>query len=1028
MSLLKFIHHIVYTCLPVLALWGLPVASTAQGPVQYRYQSELAALEGSIIFTSKGEGWAVYSLGSYLSRFNGVTWTHYDLRSLNLPTGLNYLGENERGVWFISDMLNPVLVCYTEEGAWEQYPAPGKSVSMDHTNGNIISADSSFYLHTLSPRSKQFVRAAHPAWIRKDTAESFSQYYTKSGACVEYIKTEMDGSGTYKIRYGEGFRQVFEVDNITFTPSYLNTDDMRGIFPKGEQFFWLAKGKYHPISIHLPDGQRGRIVELAFISRRRDDKRTGFHETGLIVESPDTRVRYLYAMSPEGRSQLLLTHLARDHYSFFSQDTKGQWWYGSSTGIIRTDHTKLAFDQSNPDMVSGLHAIAEDAQGRIWLGGYNDGGWFSVFERDRLSRRQFEAHSLSILPGTYRNKQGVLYFFAEGDHGLYALKDGQFRGVNLQGIAGIPLMGYYFKPLSNGKVGMGLVMRGLGIAEERNGTFTGIKTIQAAQGMQLTKVHTIAEDARGRLWLGHANQGIAIYDTHRDTAVTWLSAAEYPFRLSAISSHIDDKGALWLGAENGLFQLPNAADFDYDRDNLFEAVQKVVLPGADSSLVSFLAATGDYLIVGTKTGIYFFDKKYHGDRPRIFTLLYGKDISGSGSEQNAVLLDSKGFLWAGTHEGALRIDLARLAFDTSLTSLYLDRFTAGDAEIRFSGSHIGKLPAKKRNITFSFLPSGNTFLKDDLYFDITVINSRGDTLFNRIQTKERTGEMPYLPQGDYTLHVTAYKHNIISGQAVWEFTIPRLPSENPWVLAGMALVVLGIPFTYLYLKKRHQVELEKSRRERDGLQIRVLASFLNPHFINNTLHWVQSRYRKDPDTATIIGRLSENVYHLYKNTQAGKAYHPLSKELEIVQNYLIIQQLRFGEGSFQVALDLPKESANPNVPAMLLQIHAENAIEQGIRNRKGANHFLLSVKMEQDGCHIVIEDNGCGRLLTNDPSASGRKGSTAVMADLISLFNRYNRRPLTVRYEDHIFSDTDGKRYGTRVHFFIPDNYNYELS
>jgi hypothetical protein len=693
-------------------------------------------------------------------------------------------------------------------------------------------------------------------------------------------------------------------------------------------------------------------------------------------------------------------------------------------------------------MVNGLHTIVEDRQGRIWMGGYGGIGGFSVFDGKTLKRKVFTDGSIRIMPGAMMSKSGTLYFISEYEDGLLAIKDGQLKTAKQLKLGN--LIGYYATQISDGRIAIGLASKGLGLVTETNGLPASVRIIGKEKGLRLDNVLSITEDRAGRLWMGRISQGIALYDPVRDTAVTWLRSPEEPNSVGTISACLNDDGSIWFGGHNSLYRLHAPHQFDFLGKNVFDSLEKMPLPGNDTTTVFFLQNTPRYLVAGSQQAVYFLDKNYPGEQPRIFTLQYGTDLPGGGSEQNAVLLDSRGFLWVGTQEGAVRIDLRLLRFDTSATSLRLAAFSAGGEEVLLTDGQIGSLPAKKRNIRFAFSPSGNSFLKDDLFFDIAVVNAQGDTLFWRSQTKERSGEMPYLPKGKYTLHVTAYKHNVVSGQAAWAFAVPGLLSENPWFWAALALLALGIPFTFIYLKKRHQAELEKSKRERDALQIRALSNFFNPHFINNALHWVQSRYRKDADTATIVGRLSENVDHLFANTQSGKAYHPLSKELEIVQNYLKIQQVRFGEGLW-VSLDLPKENTAMTavqVPSMLLQIHTENAVEKGIRNRKGAGHFLLSVKMGADGCHITIEDDGRGRPRTAERTAEPqfggqlaelgvgptRKGSTAVMDDLIALFNRYNKRPLTVRYEDLVFGETDGEQHGTRVHFFIPKNYGYELS
>ena len=1019
------------TLLATAWLLGMASACLAQQPFQYKYTlaDGLPSVEAEFIrFSKKGELWTTYSAGEHLSRFDGVQWTHYRLDSLGLPTKLTILNEDLHGIWFAALTKEATtMVRFTPDEKWKTYKVEGYCTPyFDPQDKRVkLLGGRRAYSYAYDPVKDIFARS-ETSLLPDAEINSYDKYHSISsyGDNNRYLMKNLSSQDSFVCYFGKNFEQSFLLDKSIL--HIIDPREKRFLIRVNSRFYWEENGSRRVFEPVLPDGSVGQILLWQPLFKWENgplpDSRNGFQ-----VKHPTLDLLYLYELHDDGSLELLLSHLDKDVQKFFAQDPLGHWWYTTSTGIVRTDQSQLVFDQSAPEMVSGLHSINQDAEGNIWFGGYNGQGGFSVFDGKQLRRRIFSEVNLRVMPGAHLGKSGNLYFFTEGSMGLVAIKDERMITHLLPNTH----TGFYICPLSNEKIGMGLFGIGMCIAEEENGIISKVKWVGKDKGLLLDNVLTIAEDKAGRLWAGRTSQGVAVYDPARDTAVTWLRSPDVPQSVGALASCVDENGTLWLGTNDGVYQLPDAHLFDYLHTDLFSRLQKLPLPGLASQHIHALLNTDQFLVAGTPDGLYFLDKKYAGDRPRIFSMLFEKDISGQGTEQNTLhyfpTLDGARFLWVGTQRGATRIDLSLLRFDTSATTLSLNTFTAGGAHIPFSEGKISPIPAKKRSITFSFHPSGNTFLKDDLYFDITVINSRGDTLFNRIQTKERTGEMPYLPQGDYTLHVTAYKHNIVSGQAVWEFTIPRLPSENPWVLAGMALVVLGIPFTYLYLKKRHQVELEKSRRERDGLQIRALANFFNPHFINNTLHWVQSRYRKDPDTATIIGRLSENVEHLFNNTQSGKAYHPLSVELDILQNYLKIQQLRFGE-SLRVSLDLPKDMGNLSVPAMLLQIYCENAVEKGIRNRKGAGHFFLSVKIDRDGCRILMEDDGRGRPLTEAALTSKRKGSTVVMADLISLFNRYNRRPLTVRYEDHIFSDTDGERYGTRVYFFIPDNYNYELS
>ncbi|RMD71365.1 MAG: hypothetical protein D6818_07915, partial [Bacteroidetes bacterium] len=390
-------------------------------------------------------------------------------------------------------------------------------------------------------------------------------------------------------------------------------------------------------------------------------------------------------------------------------------------------------------------------------------------------------------------------------------------------------------------------------------------------------------------------------------------------------------------------------------------------------------------------------------------------------EQNAVWYDPQGYLWVGTQEGATRLDLNRLTFDTLPATVRLQEVRAGDEPFAFAGSDWGALPPKKRALAFSLFAAGNQFLTDNLKFDVLVIHQRSDTIFRERQTSEKEFYIPYLPPGAYQLQVTAYKHNVVAGRNAWNFEVPWLLTERPefyGLLVG--LLVLAVAMVVIQ-RKRAQLQLATALRERDILRTLALSNFFNPHFINNALHWIQSRYRKDPETATIIGRLSDNVHILYENTQRQRPWHSLERELEVVRNYLRIQQIRFGpslQATYDIALDEEARKAI-RVPAMLLQIHVENAVEKGIRNRQGAGRVHLAIRCDEAGCHIAIEDDGRGRTDTQNP----RKGSTFVMNELIGLFNRYNAHPITVTYTDFIHGD-----HGTRVEIFIPKNFSYELS
>ncbi len=1029
--------------LATLCLMLLATVCPAQQPFQHKYTIDdglpFAEVDG-IQFTKNGEAWVRYSSGEVLSRFDGINWTHYRLDEMRLPLGLVFVSEDENGIWFQSGPNHERRVaCLTPSGEWKKYYLEGRfSIYFTQKNNSPYFVDDQFYSYQYDAETDQFIRSEIPLYVL-DTAkgESFRGIYTTDDKAPT-LAIKISPENNVLLRYGKGFQYSLVAPVHNFHPAFLVGKDLRGLFSKNGQWLWWDGSKSKALEITLPNGSKGKPLHGALLNFF-GSKRNLYSKTGIVVEDPATGVFYLYGIDSNGNTQLLLRQLAKDCFSdTFSQDKHGHWWYGTSSGLVRTDQSQLVFHENMPGMVTGLHAIGEDGAGNIWMGGYTGAGGFTVYDGYNLQRHSTKYPTMPVLPNTCRSTSGALYFFVETPTGIMAVKEGQLIPINIpMNERGHIVLGFYFHPLSNSQIALGLAGNGLGIATETNGLISSIKTIGKGKGMLLDNVLTVSEDQGGRLWAGRMSQGVAVYDPQRDTAVTWLRSPEMPNSVGAMATCVDENGTLWLGTNDGVYLLRNAQEFDYLKENLFGHLEKIPLPGTDDGWVNFVKNSERYIVFGTNSGVYFFDKNYHDERPRIFSMMFGKDIAGGGAEQNAVLLDSKGMLWVGTQEGATRLDLSQLQFDTSATSIKLISFQAGDSPIPVNGNDLGSLPYSKRNMRFSFAPSGNDRLKDNLFYDVFVVNADGDTLFQRLSTHQKSGfQIDHLPYGDYTLYLVAYKHNVLSGQSAYHFEVPKLWEERPivWVLGSVLLFGTLFYFYWENSKKqkiilRYQLDAEKSKRERDGLKVQALSNFFEPHFINNSLNWIQARYRNDPETATVVGRLAENVTILYNNTQDGKTFHPLTQELVLLKNYLMVQQVRF-KGDLSVHYDILEEKllAPYSVPAMLLQIHAENAVEKGIRGGTGKGRVSIAISLSDNGCQIKIEDEGRGRPREVIENGNGRKGSTAVMDNLIALLNAYNKEPIMVKYEDHIFNNPLRGGYGTRVVIFIPKNYNYELS
>lgn len=96
---------------------------------------------------------------------------------------------------------------------------------------------------------------------------------------------------------------------------------------------------------------------------------------------------------------------------------------------------------------------------------------------------------------------------------------------------------------------------------------------------------------------------------------------------------------------------------------------------------------------------------------------------------------------------------------------------------------------------------------------------------------------------------------------------------------------------------------------------------------------------------------------------SNQKYGTLEQEIEILQKYVELENLRFGDKfdyQFEIAPTLPL--ASTKIPALLLQPYVENAINHGLVHRTTKGNLWLRFKKIEDALLLCeIEDNGIGR-------------------------------------------------------------------
>lgn len=170
-----------------------------------------------------------------------------------------------------------------------------------------------------------------------------------------------------------------------------------------------------------------------------------------------------------------------------------------------------------------------------------------------------------------------------------------------------------------------------------------------------------------------------------------------------------------------------------------------------------------------------------------------------------------------------------------------------------------------------------------------------------------------------------------------------------------------VGFCYIWEFLRQNISINKRAMDLEKSlltsRLELLKGQLNTHFLFNTLHTISSFVvRKQNDEANkMLVRLSELLRFALKEN--GEQLIPLSKELELLQLYLDIQQTRFKE-RLDVDLQVGQAVQNVYVPSLLLQPLVENAVKYGIEPFSENGKIQIEIGGENGKLNIVIKDSG----------------------------------------------------------------------
>ena len=167
--------------------------------------------------------------------------------------------------------------------------------------------------------------------------------------------------------------------------------------------------------------------------------------------------------------------------------------------------------------------------------------------------------------------------------------------------------------------------------------------------------------------------------------------------------------------------------------------------------------------------------------------------------------------------------------------------------------------------------------------------------------------------------------------------------------------------TFNIMVRRIEILLERTREEEAKsaeAERKALESQMNPHFLFNTLNTIKALAKMHGEkeiylTTIRLGKLLRSSI----DNRSGSA--TLRESIELVECYLLIQKLRFGD-KLQYAIICSDELMDIETPKLILQPLVENAYVHGLKPKGSKGTIEIDVRKDGKTAEISVMDNGVG--------------------------------------------------------------------
>ncbi len=236
-----------------------------------------------------------------------------------------------------------------------------------------------------------------------------------------------------------------------------------------------------------------------------------------------------------------------------------------------------------------------------------------------------------------------------------------------------------------------------------------------------------------------------------------------------------------------------------------------------------------------------------------------------------------------------------------------------------------------------------------------------------------------------------------------------------FLLAGLIFVT----YNRMQVKKRLTLQKEVAEYEQKALHLQM-----NPHFVFNCLGSISSFIvQNGTDSALKYLAKFSKLMRLTLEYSKG-ALIPIDKEIESLQNYLELEQLRF-HNKFEFSIhSSDKVEFNMGIPPLLIQPFVENAILHGMVPKEGNGKIEINFDVQNGQFICSITDDGIGftesKLLKENSVKAHQSMALEITKKRLEIMEATTSKSAQIEIQE-LKNTTDNK--GTKVILRLPIQY-----